>query len=77
MSREFLGNAETLLRNRVSENSCRECMVRRLTARESYLGKGTVCVNVFGLSLETMLRAHNDDPRVLVLISRAVAIATH
>src|SRR5579864_688175 len=44
------------------------CMVRRRTARRIGLTR-TVCENVSGLLVESGLRAHDDDPRVLVLVN--------
>jgi hypothetical protein len=43
-------------------------MVRRRTARRIGLTR-TVCENVSGLLVESGLRAHDDDPRVPVLVN--------
>ena len=42
-------------------------MVRRVAAKDLKLDEGTVCVNVFGLSVENRSPALDDDSRVLVL----------
>ena len=40
--------------------------------QEELRAESTVCVNVFGLLVEDFSPGHDDDPRVLVLISRTV-----
>ena len=47
-------------------------MVRRRTARGLKLVKGTVCVNVSGLLVETLSPGLDDDPHMSVLTNRTV-----